>query len=166
MPILCYLQNWIFCPITSFQVVRFKKIPSQIGVIFSGWSLWVPTMLCYLQNWAFCPISPFWAVKFEKNSFTNRGSFFFQMIVLCTNNPMFSSKLNICPIFLFILVLFALCLHKPYFLLFKCNFDSLEWQFGTYSFYIDLETSLKMKLICVPTYYYWSITFSAVYSVC
>ena len=32
-------------------------------------------------------------------------------------------------------------------------------------FYVDLEISSKMKLICVPTHYYWSIPFSAVNSV-
>ena len=32
-------------------------------------------------------------------------------------------------------------------------------------FYIDLEISLKIKLIWVPTHYYWSIPFSAVNSV-
>ena len=66
--------------------------------------------------------------------------------------------------FLFIAILFGLCLHKPYIFLFKCNFDSLERQFGTYCFYVDLESSSKIKLICVPTHYYWSIPFSAVKS--
>ena len=28
--------------------------------------------------------------------------------------------------------------------------------------YVDLETSSKMKLICVSTHYYWSIPFSTV----
>ena len=79
------------------------------------------------------------------------------------NNSVLSWKLNtFCPIFLFISILFALCLHKPYILLFKCNFGSIEWQFGTYCFYVDLETSSKIKLICVPTQYYWSIPFSRV----
>ena len=32
-------------------------------------------------------------------------------------------------------------------------------------FYVDLETSSKMKLICVPTHYYLSIPFSAVNSI-
>ena len=32
-------------------------------------------------------------------------------------------------------------------------------------FYVDLETSSKIKLICVPTQYYWSIPFSAVNSI-
>ena len=31
--------------------------------------------------------------------------------------------------------------------------------------YVDLETSSKIKLICVPTQYYWSIPFSAVNSI-
>ena len=29
-------------------------------------------------------------------------------------------------------------------------------------FYVDLETSSKIKLICVLTHFYWSIPFSAV----
>ena len=32
-------------------------------------------------------------------------------------------------------------------------------------FYVDLEISSKIKLICVPTHYYWSIPFSAVNSI-
>ena len=66
------------------------------------------------------------------------------------------------PYFCLSLILFALCLHKPYILLLKCNFGSIEWQFGTYCFYVDLEASSKIKLICVPTQYYWSIPFSRV----
>ena len=89
---LCYLQNWMFCPITLFQVVRFEKTPSQAGVVGLQKLFWVSTILCYLQNWTFHVI------------------------------------------FLFISIVFALSLHKPHFLLFKCNFDSLEWKFGTYSF--------------------------------
>ena len=70
------------------------------------------------------------------------------------------------PISLFISILFPLCVHQPYFfLLFKCNFYSLEWEFGIYCSYVDLEISAKNKLICVPTHYYWSIPFSAVYSI-
>ena len=109
-----------------------------------------------------------------KNSFTSRDSIF-ETIILSTNNPMLSSKLNVLShnslpscqiwkipsqagvvvlqklfwvstilcylqnwtfhiIFLFISIVFALSLHKPHFLLFKCNFDSLEWKFGTYYF--------------------------------
>ena len=99
-----------------------------------------------------------------KNSFTNRSHFwgqsFWEPPTLC-----YLWNWTFHPIFLFILILFALCLHKPYFLLFKCNFDSLKWQLGTYYFYVDLETSSKIKLICVPTHYYWSIPFSAVNSI-
>ena len=51
------------------------------------------------------------------------------------------------------------------FFLFRCNFDSLEWQLGTYSFYVDLETSSKIKLICIPTQYKLSIPCSAVKSI-
>ena len=32
-------------------------------------------------------------------------------------------------------------------------------------FYVDLETFSKLKLICVPTHYYWSIPLSAVNSI-
>ena len=70
-----------------------------------------------------------------------------------------------CPIYLFISILFALCLHKPYFLLFKCKFDKCELQFETYCFYVNLETSSNIKLIYVPAHYYWLIPFSAVNSV-
>ena len=89
---LCYLQNWMFCPITLIPSCQIWKIPSQAGVVVLQKLFWVSTILCYLQNWTFHVI------------------------------------------FLFISIVFALSLHKPHFLLFKCNFDSLEWKFGTYSF--------------------------------
>ena len=54
---------------------------------------------------------------------------------------------------------------KPYFLLFKWKFDSLESEFGTYCSYVDQETSSMIKLIFVPTHYYWSISFYAVNSI-
>ena len=31
---LCYLQNWMFCPITPFQVVRFEKSLHKQGLLF------------------------------------------------------------------------------------------------------------------------------------
>ena len=112
----------------------------------------------------FCPLTLFQVVRIEKFH-PKQGSFF---------RPLFRVPTVLCylpnwtfhPIFLFISVLFALWLHKPYcFLLSNCNFDSLEWQLGTYCFYVDLETSSKIKLICVATHYYWSIPFSAVNSI-
>ena len=30
---LCYLQNWMFCPITPFQVVRFEKSLHKQGLL-------------------------------------------------------------------------------------------------------------------------------------
>ena len=81
---LCYLQKWMFCPITLFQC-QIWKIPSQAGVVVLQKLFWVSTILCYLQNWTFHVI------------------------------------------FLFISILFALCVHKPHFFYFS-NFDSLEWK--------------------------------------
>ena len=110
----------------------------------------------------FCPLTLFQVVRIEKFH-PKQGSFF---------RPLFRVPTVLCylpnwtfhPIFLFISILFALWLHKPYsFLLFKCNFDSLEWHLGTYCFYVDLETSSKIKLICVPSHY-WSAPLSAVSS--
>ena len=99
-----------------------------------------------------------------KYSFTNRGCFF-QMIILSTTSLCYVENWTFCPIFPFISILIALCLHKPYISLFMGNFGSLEWQFGMYCFYVDLETFSKIKLICVPIQYYWSIPFPAVNSV-
>ena len=139
---------------------------------FLGCTFWPEFSLCWYY------VNPLLSSKFNilshntipngqiwKNSFTNRGCLFaddhFEY-----NNSVLSWKLNtFCPIFLFISILFALCLHKPYILLLKCNFGSIEWQFGTYCFYVDLETSSKINLICVPTQYYWSIPFSRVNSI-
>ena len=99
-----------------------------------------------------------------KNSFTNRGCFFSRWSFLVPTTFCYLQNWMLHPIFLFILILFALCLHKPYSLLFKCNFDSLEWQLGANCYHVDLETSSRIKLICVPTHIYWSIPFSAVNS--
>ena len=104
------------------------------------------------------------------HTFTSRGCFF-EMIILSTNNPsqtgaIFSRwslwvPIVLCylhnwtfhPIVFFISILFALCLHKPYFLLFKSNLvafnDNSIWSL---LFYVDLETSSNIKLICVPTH--------------
>ena len=156
---LCSLQNWTFCPITPFQIVRFEKflhkyrsflqddhfeyqcyvifkiecfvwylcsklsdlknsftnrdhffqtiipstinpmlsskfnalshnsvpsgqiwkIPSQIWIIFSRQSFWVPPTPCYLQNSMLCPITLFYVVRFEK--FLHKQGSFFEMIV-------------------------------------------------------------------------------------
>ena len=66
---------------------------------------------------------------------------------------------------MFISILFDLHLHKPYFIYFSSVIlmalnDNLKL---TISCRLK-ETSSKMKLLCVPTHYYWSIPFSAVNS--
>ena len=112
------------------------------------------------SNQTFCPMPLFQVVRFEKLIHKQGSWFWGQRILYYLQNWTFHS------IFQFISILFALCLHKPYSLLFKWNFDSLEWQFGTYCFYVDLETSSKIKFISVPIhYYYWSVLFLAVKSV-
>ena len=40
-----------------------------------------------------CPITPFQVVRIE--SFIHKQGCFFQMIILCTTNPMLSLKLNV-----------------------------------------------------------------------
>ena len=69
--------------------------------------------LCYLQYSTFCPITPFQVITFKENPFTNkalfRQSFWVQTILFYLQNWSF------CPIILFISILCALCLHKPYF---------------------------------------------------
>ena len=64
---------------------------SFIPELWSNWS--VPTAHYCLLNWMVCPITPLQVVRL-KNSFTSRGSFF-QIIILSTNSPMLSLKLNI-----------------------------------------------------------------------
>ena len=56
-------SNCIFCPITSFQVVRFETFLYKQGLFLDDF--WVPTVLCYLHNWMFCPITLFEVVRFE-----------------------------------------------------------------------------------------------------
>ena len=104
-----------------------------------------------------CPITPFQVIGFE--IFLQKEGLFFQMTILSTTTLCYLENWTFCSIFLFISILIALYLHRPYILFFKCNFGSFEWQFGMYCFYVDFETSSKIKLICVPTQYYWSIHF-------
>ena len=115
--------------------------------------------LCYLWSSTFCPITLFLVVRFEK--FLHKQGCFFQMMILSTTTLCCLENWKFCPIFLFNSILFALCLQKPYILLFKCNFGSFEWQFEMYCFFVDLETFSKIKLIWVPIQYYWSIPFPA-----
>ena len=64
--ILCYLQNWMFCPVSPFKVVRLEAfLHKQVLFFFSRQSFWVPETLCYHHNWMFCPITPFQVVRFE-----------------------------------------------------------------------------------------------------
>ena len=71
---LCYLQNWMFCPITPFQVVTIEKIIHKLGL--------------YFPDNHFEDLQPYVIFKTEcfvpelcstlsdlKNSFTNRGPF-------------------------------------------------------------------------------------------
>ena len=93
---------------------------------------WYHVNQCYLQNSTFCPITPFQMVRFENTLY--KWGCFFQMVSLSTKTLCYLENWKFSPIFLFISILFAPCLQKPYILLFKCNVGSLEWLFGTYSF--------------------------------
>ena len=131
---LSYLQNWTFLSHNSIPSDQIRKILSQTGVVFfSRWSFWVPTILCYLQNWMFCPITLFKVVRFGK-FLLNQGSFSQDNCLEYQQSYVIFKNWTFHAIFLFISILIALCLHKPYFLLFNGNFDSLEWQFEIYCF--------------------------------
>ena len=96
--------------------------------------------------------------------FHKQGSICIRWTLWVSSTVCYLQNWAFCPIFLLFSILFAVCLLKPYFLLFECNFDSLDRQFGTYCFYVNLETFSDIKLICVPNHCYWSIPFSAVTS--
>ena len=82
----------MFCPITPFQVVRCEKYIHEQGSIFPD-NCFEYHHLCYLQNWTLGPkLSSQWSDV--KTSFTNRDCFY-ETIILSTNNPMLSSKLNV-----------------------------------------------------------------------
>ena len=117
VPALCYL-HWTFYPITPFQVVRFENSFTY-------------RVLFFFQDNCLSTNNPMLSSKLNilsHNSITNgqiwkspskTGVVFFRWVptTLC-----YLRNCSFCPIFLFILILFLLCLHKPYFLLFKCNF--------------------------------------------
>ena len=63
---------------------------------------------------------------------------------------------------LFIPILFALYLHKPYIFIFQVQFWKPWLTIWNLLFYVDFS---KKKYICVHTHYYWSIPFSAVKSI-
>ena len=153
-----------FLPVTLFQVVRFETFPTNRGHFFEMIILSINNPMLS-SKFNFLSHNSFPSGQIWNSSFMNRGHFFFKMIVWVTPTLCYLQNLTFCPILLFISILFALCLHEPYILPFKCNFDSLEWQFGNYCFYVGLETCSKIKLMCVPTHYYWSIPFSAVNSI-
>ena len=160
---LWYLQKSTFCPITLFQLVRFEKFLWKqwifIQMIILSTNNYLLSLelnvLSYNSVWSWQN----WKIPSETGVVFSRQSFWVPTTQCYLQHWTFH------PMFMFISILFGLCLHGPYFFLFKCNFDSFEWQFGTYFFYVDLETSSKIKLICLPTHYYWSIQFSAVNSV-
>ena len=66
---------------------------------------------------------------------------------------------------LFIPILFALYLHKPYIFIFQMQFWKPWLTIWSLLFYVDLETSSKMKFVWLHTHYYWSIPFSAANSI-
>ena len=71
---LCYLQNWMFCPITPFQVVTFEKFIHKLGLLFPDnhfedlqpYAIFKP--VCFVPE--LCS-----TLSDLKNSFTNRGPF-------------------------------------------------------------------------------------------
>ena len=140
---LCFLQNSIVCPKTLFQGTDLNNSFTSSGH-FSRWSFWVPTTLCYLQNWMFCLITSCFYVDLEASlriKLICVPTHFYRSIPFSAVNSIFLTfsdvPTTLCylqnwtfhPLFLFISILFALCLHKPYFSLFKCNFDSLNNNF-------------------------------------
>ena len=90
---LCYLQNWMYCPITLFQVVRIAKISFTNRCHFFQMIILSTKTLCYLQNWMFCPIIMFQLVRFQK--FLHKQGLFFPDNCFEYNNHMLSWKLNV-----------------------------------------------------------------------
>ena len=91
------------------------------------------------------------------------GIFLYQMNIVSIIICMSSSKLShFVPYFCCSqYYLLNVCLsHIFYFL--SAIFIALYCQFGTYCFYVALETFSDIKLICVPNHCYWSTPFSAV----
>ena len=151
-------------PITQLHVVRFEKFLHKQGLFFitmvlSANNPMLSSEMNILSHYSVIS-GQIWKIPSQTGVFVLRQLFWVPTTLCYLQNWMFH------PICLFISILFALCQHKPYFfLLFKCNFDSLEWQFGTYCFNVDIKTFSKIKLICVPTDYYWLIPCSAVNSI-
>ena len=151
----CQLQIWIQLQI-HIRVVLF-----DLNLGFTLAPALVPYMSHYIDivfnilSHNSIPSGQIWKYPSRTGSVCIRWSFW------VPSNLCYLQNWAFCPIFLFISILFPLCLHKPYCFLFKCNYDSLDWQFGTYCFYVDLETSSNIKLICVPNHCYWSVPFSA-----
>ena len=77
----------------------------------------------------FCPITLFQDVRFEK--FLHKQGSFFEVKHFEYQQSYDILKIEHFISYFCLSLLFALCLYKPYFLLFKYNFDSHEWQFRT-----------------------------------
>ena len=88
---LCYLQNWMFCPITPFKMVRFETLLHKKGfsyiTILSTNNL-VVFKLNVLPH-SSIPIGQIWNIPLQT------AVILFETIILSTNNPMLSSKLNV-----------------------------------------------------------------------
>ena len=131
--ILCYLQNWTLGPKTLFSVARCEKFLHKQGLLLWDNHFEYKQPYVIFKNWMFCPITLFQVVRFEKIP-SQAGVVVLQKLFWVSTILYYLQNWTFHVIFLFISIVFALSLHKPHFLLFKCNFDSLEWKFGTYSF--------------------------------
>ena len=88
---LFYLQNWMFCPITSFQLVKFETFLHKQGsffetIILSTNNLMSSSKLNILSHNSI-PSGQIW-------KFLHEQGHLFQTIIWCAINPILSSKLH------------------------------------------------------------------------
>ena len=90
---LCYLQNWMFCPITPFQVVTIQIFIHKLGLFLPDNHF--EDLQPYVIFKPECFVSELCSTLSDlKNSITNKGPFF-EAIVLSTKITILSSKLSI-----------------------------------------------------------------------
>ena len=112
----------------------------------------------------FCSITLFQIVRFEK-FLHKQGLFFLNDHFKCQQSYVIFKIEHFIPYFC-LSQYYSLCVYISHIFTFQVQFWSPWMTIWNLLFYVDLETSWKIKLICVPAHCYWSIPFSAVNCVC
>ena len=134
---LCYLQNWMFCPITSFQVVRFEQFLHKQGSYF--WDDCFEYQQCYvifkIEHFIpyFCLSQYYLLCVYISHIFYFSSAILIvlndilELTVLCTLRDFFKDKIDV--FLLTVIGQFPFLLWTPFFFknFFTCIPDICSW---------------------------------------